>query len=448
MPPAALMAMRAAELLAQQLDVEHRGRPRPEARSTSRPCRRRRRGRRARRGGCGGRRGATSRPRPAPAPAGDRSRASAGATARTIATSSSRVSLTLAGQEPVQPHHHLEVVRAVDQRALGGGGLHLGHVGAERERDHRHDLHVAARQAGRRPARRAPAARRARRRDRRAPRHTPHRGPVRLQQGVGARTPPPSQALRGVAPSAHRTAGRAPARTAAPASRWIPRCLYAMQPRSPLVDFDDFIQRDREAEIAKIRSRRAERDQMRKVFRRRRAIAVAVLALPIAGFVFAGKFPSDNKKAAAKTTSAPAATTAAAAATTDRGRRRALPGAVRGARRALLDVPRQRPERDPEVHRGVRPGHRSERGRARHQERERRHRLHRGHAVAGDQVGRREGLLRAARDRRPVACGRLLRDRPRSSRSRTTDRRGVRVEARDPHAPTASSGRTTPGSAG
>ena len=82
------------------------------------------------------------------------------------------------------------------------------------------------------------------------------------------------------------------------------------------MDFDDFIQRDREAEIAKIRSRRAERDQMLKVFRRRRAIAVAVLVLPVAGFVFAGKFPSDNKKAAAKTTSAPAATTAAAAGTT------------------------------------------------------------------------------------------------------------------------------------
>ncbi len=88
-----------------------------------------------------------------------------------------------------------------------------------------------------------------------------------------------------------------------------------MQPRSPPLDFDDFIQRDREAEIAKIRSRRAERDQMHKVFRRRRAIAVAVLVLPVAGFVFAGKFPSDNKKAVAKTTSAPAATTAAAATT-------------------------------------------------------------------------------------------------------------------------------------
>ena len=73
------------------------------------------------------------------------------------------------------------------------------------------------------------------------------------------------------------------------------------------MDFDDFIQRDREAEIAKIRSRRAERDQMNRVFRRRRAIAVAVLVLPVAGFVFAGKFPSDNKKAAAKTAPAAAA---------------------------------------------------------------------------------------------------------------------------------------------
>ncbi len=98
------------------------------------------------------------------------------------------------------------------------------------------------------------------------------------------------------------------------------------------MDFDDFIQRDREAEIAKIRSRRAERDQMRNVFRRRRAIAVAVLALPVAGFVFAGKFPSDNKKAAAQTTAATLATTAAAAATTaDTGPQRfAAPSEVRG----------------------------------------------------------------------------------------------------------------------
>jgi hypothetical protein len=97
------------------------------------------------------------------------------------------------------------------------------------------------------------------------------------------------------------------------------------------VDFDDFIQRDREAEIAKIRSRRAERDQMRHVFRRRRAIAVAVLALPVAGFVFAGKFPSDNKKAPAKATAAPAATTAAAVTTAAEGTQRfPAPAEVRG----------------------------------------------------------------------------------------------------------------------
>jgi hypothetical protein len=98
------------------------------------------------------------------------------------------------------------------------------------------------------------------------------------------------------------------------------------------VDFDDFIQRDREAEIAKIRSRRAERDQMRHVYRRRRAIAVAVLALPVAGFVFAGKFPSDNKKAPVKSTASAAATVAAAAVTTvDAGAQRfPAPAEVRG----------------------------------------------------------------------------------------------------------------------
>jgi hypothetical protein len=98
------------------------------------------------------------------------------------------------------------------------------------------------------------------------------------------------------------------------------------------VDFDDFIQRDREAEIAKIRSRRAERDQMRSVFRRRRAIAVAVLVLPVAGFVFAGKFPSDNKKSAAtKSTTPPAAASPAAATTASEGAQRfPAPAEVRG----------------------------------------------------------------------------------------------------------------------
>jgi hypothetical protein len=81
------------------------------------------------------------------------------------------------------------------------------------------------------------------------------------------------------------------------------------------LDLDDLIQRDREAEFAKIRSRRAEREQMRKVYRKRRAIAVALLALPIAGFVFAGRFPSDSKKSQTPK-AAPAATTVAAPATT------------------------------------------------------------------------------------------------------------------------------------
>ena len=114
------------------------------------------------------------------------------------------------------------------------------------------------------------------------------------------------------------------------------------------LDLDDLIQRDREAEFAKIRSRRVAREQMRKLYRKRRAIAVAVLALPVAGFVFAGKFPSDSKK--------PRRRHRARHHRGGRSRhhRRAWPGAVRGAVRgaggALLDVPRERPERGLEVH--------------------------------------------------------------------------------------------------
>ena len=93
------------------------------------------------------------------------------------------------------------------------------------------------------------------------------------------------------------------------------------------LDLDDFIQRDREAEFAKIRSRRAEREQMRKVYRKRRAIAVAVLALPIAGFVFAGKFPSDSKKP-----SAPATAPADHRGGRSRHHRQRWPGAVRRSR--------------------------------------------------------------------------------------------------------------------
>jgi hypothetical protein len=82
------------------------------------------------------------------------------------------------------------------------------------------------------------------------------------------------------------------------------------------LDLDDLTQRDREAEFAKIRSRRVARDQMRSTYRKRRAIAVAVLAVPIAAFVFAGRFPSDSKKADTRQASAVATTAAAAPATT------------------------------------------------------------------------------------------------------------------------------------
>jgi len=98
------------------------------------------------------------------------------------------------------------------------------------------------------------------------------------------------------------------------------------------LDLDDLIQRDREAEFAKIRSRRAEREQMRKVYRKRRAIAVAVLAVPIAAFAFAGKFPSDSKKSVARKPAAATTAAAAPATTADAGPTRfAEPSEVRAA---------------------------------------------------------------------------------------------------------------------
>jgi hypothetical protein len=80
------------------------------------------------------------------------------------------------------------------------------------------------------------------------------------------------------------------------------------------VDYENYRARDREAEVAKIRARRLERERMRRVYRKRRAFAVAVAILPIAAFALASAWPkSHTTHATAKTTVHTAATTTAAA---------------------------------------------------------------------------------------------------------------------------------------
>ena len=75
---------------------------------------------------------------------------------------------------------------------------------------------------------------------------------------------------------------------------------------------DDPLRRDREAELSRIRSRRAERDEVRRRVRRRRAAVVAGLTVPVAVLVVATRWPSHHASpppvpsvAAASTTPAP-----------------------------------------------------------------------------------------------------------------------------------------------
>jgi hypothetical protein len=79
------------------------------------------------------------------------------------------------------------------------------------------------------------------------------------------------------------------------------------------VDYENYRARDREAEIAKIRARRLERERMHRVYRRRRAMAVAVLIVPVAAFALASAWPTSKPaaKAPAKTAKKAATTTAA-----------------------------------------------------------------------------------------------------------------------------------------
>jgi hypothetical protein len=71
------------------------------------------------------------------------------------------------------------------------------------------------------------------------------------------------------------------------------------------VDFDRYLERDREAELAKLRARRAERDARRRAYRRRRAIAVAIVALPVAVLAAAMAWPSGGAGTAASRTLTP-----------------------------------------------------------------------------------------------------------------------------------------------
>jgi hypothetical protein len=80
------------------------------------------------------------------------------------------------------------------------------------------------------------------------------------------------------------------------------------------VDYENYRARDREAEIAKIRARRLERARMDRVFRRRRAVAVALLIIPIAAFALASAWPRGKPaKRAARSTAPATATTVKAA---------------------------------------------------------------------------------------------------------------------------------------
>jgi hypothetical protein len=72
---------------------------------------------------------------------------------------------------------------------------------------------------------------------------------------------------------------------------------------------DDPLRRDREVELSRIRSRRAERDELRRRIRRRRAAVVAGLTLPVAVLVVATRWPSSHHPSTPVTSVAPTATT-------------------------------------------------------------------------------------------------------------------------------------------
>jgi hypothetical protein len=80
------------------------------------------------------------------------------------------------------------------------------------------------------------------------------------------------------------------------------------------LDYDDLLARDRELQLEKIRARHADRAAMRRVYRKRRAFAVALLAFPIAAFALATSWPSSKQpsKPAAQVSSTSTAPTTTA----------------------------------------------------------------------------------------------------------------------------------------
>jgi hypothetical protein len=74
---------------------------------------------------------------------------------------------------------------------------------------------------------------------------------------------------------------------------------------------DDPLRRDREAELSRIRSRRAEREELRRRVRRRRYAVVAGLTMPVAVLVVATRWPSHHASTPPVSRVAPTATATA-----------------------------------------------------------------------------------------------------------------------------------------
>jgi hypothetical protein len=84
------------------------------------------------------------------------------------------------------------------------------------------------------------------------------------------------------------------------------------------LDYEDLLAHDRELELAKIRARQTDREMLRRTFRRRRGVAVALLAVPIMWFAVAARNASSPSSHAPVKKPAAAATPAAAVTTEER----------------------------------------------------------------------------------------------------------------------------------
>ncbi len=109
------------------------------------------------------------------------------------------------------------------------------------------------------------------------------------------------------------------------------------RPVKPL-DLDRQLAREREDELARINRRRADRDSMRRVHRRRRAILVAVLAVPIALIGLATAWPGGKDPAVEPAqSSAPASVESTAATSTSIAPEHvSMPAEVRGAQVSMF----------------------------------------------------------------------------------------------------------------